>query len=384
MDFLTPDEHRQLREAVRSIGSRFGHEYFLEHARAGTKLDELWRVLAEQGFIGANIPEVYGGGGQGLSEIAIVTEELAACGIPILLMLVSPALCTSVLIRHGSPEQCRELLPALASGEAKIAFAITEPDAGSNSHNVSTQAVRDGDVYRLHGTKYYISGVDEARWLMVVARTGVHEETGRARLSIFVVDTDSPGLVRQPLPVEIVSPEKQFTLFFDDVVVPAHRLVGDEHDGLRVVFTGLNPERILGASLSIGIGRYALDKAAAYARDRRVWDVPIGAHQGVAHPLAQAKIALDLAALMNTKAAWLFDQGHDAGEAANMAKYAAAEAGIAALDQAIQTHGGNGMATEYGLATLWGTMRLMRTAPVSREMILNYVATHSLGLPRSY
>jgi alkylation response protein AidB-like acyl-CoA dehydrogenase len=265
-----------------------------------------------------------------------------------------------------------------------MAFAITEPDAGSNSHNISTVATRDGDEYRLQGTKYYISGVDEAEAMLVVARTGVDEGSGRGKLSLFVVDTDASGLERTVIPVEIVAPEKQYTLFFDDVRVPADRLIGAEHEGLRQVFTGLNPERIMGAAQGNGIGRYALEKASAYACERRVWGVPIGTHQGVAHPLAIAKIELDLARLMTMKAAWLYDTGGDAGEEANMAKYASAEASLRALDQAIQTHGGNGLATEYGLATLWGIARLFRTAPVSREMVLNFVAQHSLGLPKSY
>jgi alkylation response protein AidB-like acyl-CoA dehydrogenase len=268
-----------------------------------------------------------------------------------------------------------------------MAFAITEPDAGSNSHRISTTAQRDGDVWRLNGTKYYISGVDEASAILVVARTGTDPDTNRARLSLFVVDTDSPGLVAQHIPVEIAAPEKQFTLFFDNCVLPADRLLGTEGDGLHQVFAGLNPERLMGAAVSCGIGRYALDKASSYARERSVWGRPIGTHQGVSHPLAKAKVELELARLMLQKAAWSYDSGLDAaltGETANMAKYAAAEASLFALDQAMQTLGGNGLASEYGLADLWGTARLLRTAPVSREMILNFVAQHSLGLPKSY
>jgi alkylation response protein AidB-like acyl-CoA dehydrogenase len=268
-----------------------------------------------------------------------------------------------------------------------MAFAITEPDAGSNSHRISTTAERDGEVWRLNGTKYYISGVDEAAAVLVVARTGTEPETGNALLSLFVVDADAPGLLAQHIPVEIAAPEKQFTLFFDNCVLPADRLLGIEGDGLHQVFAGLNPERLMGAAVSSGIGRFALEKAAAYARDRAVWGRPIGTHQGVAHPLAKAKIDLELARLMLQKAAWSYDAGIDpavTGEAANMAKYAAAEASLSALDQAIQTLGGNGLASEYGLADLWGTARLLRTAPVSREMILNFVAQHSLGLPKSY
>jgi alkylation response protein AidB-like acyl-CoA dehydrogenase len=220
-----------------------------------------------------------------------------------------------------------------------------------------------------------------------VTRTGVDETNGHGLLSLFVVDTDAAGLHRSPIDVEINAPEKQFTLFFDDVVVPASRRLGAENDGLRIVFYGLNPERITGAALSAGIGRYALDRASAYACQREVWGAPIGSHQGVAHPMATAKINLELARLMTAKAAWAHDNDVDrsiAGETANMAKFAAADAGLECLDTAIQTHGGNGMASEYGLADLWGLARLLRIAPVSREMILNYVAQHSLGLPRSY
>ncbi|MCJ7673092.1 MAG: acyl-CoA/acyl-ACP dehydrogenase, partial [Acidimicrobiia bacterium] len=379
MDFAESPEHALLRSAVRDIGAGFGHDYFVEQARSGRKTDELWQAIAEHGFLGVHLPEEYGGGGAGISELAIVTEELAAQGCPLLLILVSAAICGELLARFGTDEQRATWLPGLATGE-KMVFAITEPDAGSNSHNLSTSATRDGDVYRLRGTKTYISGVDEAAAVLVVARSGTDAETGRAQLSLFIVDTDDPRLGRTEIPVEIVAPEKQFLLFFDDVEVPRDRLLGDEGEGLRQVFFGLNPERITGAAISAGIGRYALERASEYGRDREVWGVPIGAHQGVAHPLAQAKIELELARLMTAKAAWLHDHDADrvaAGEAANMGKYAAAEAGLHCLDAAIQTHGGNGMATEYGLADLWGLARLLRIAPISREMILNFVAQQS-------
>jgi alkylation response protein AidB-like acyl-CoA dehydrogenase len=386
VDFSEPAEHALLRESVRNLAGEFGHDYFRARVDAGEKADELWDAVARLGFFGVHLPEEYGGGGGGLSELAIVSEELAAAGCPLLLILVSAAISGELIRRFGTEEQKRAWLPGLAAGE-KMAFAITEPDAGSNSHNLATTAVRDGDVYRVRGTKTFISGVDEAPRMIVVVRTGTDEATGRARLSLLVVDTDSPGLERSLIPTEIRIPEKQFTLYFDDVVVPADRLLGEEGDGLRQVFYGLNPERITGATICCGIGRYALEKAAAYARERRVWGVPIGAHQGVAHPLAAAKIDLELARLMTARAAWLHDHDADrkrAGEAANMAKYAAAEAGMRALDAAIQTHGGNGMTAEFGLADLWGLVRLLRIAPVSNEMVLNYVAQTSLGLPKSY
>ena len=203
-------------------------------------------------------------------------------------------------------------------------------------------------------------------------------------MSLFLVPADSPGLERSVLPVDLLLPEKQFTLHFDDVRLGPEALVGQEGEGFRQVFHGLNPERITGAAQCVGIARYVLAAAARYARERVVWDAPIGTHQGVAHPLARAKIDTELAALMIRQACWQHDHGEPAGESANMAKYAAAEAAIAAADAAMQTHGGNGFATEYGLLPYWASARLLRVAPVNREMILNYVAQHSLGLPRSY
>ena len=384
MDFAETPEQAMLREAVAAVAARFGHEYFVRQARAGARSTELWDALARPGYLGVSIPEAYGGGGMGISELAIVCEELAAAGCPLLLLVVSPAICATVIERHGTDEQRRTWLPGLAAGTSKMAFAITEPDAGSNSHRISTTATPSGGGWRISGTKYYISGVDEAEAVLVVTRSGSDPVTGRARLSLFVVDTDAPGLQREVIPVEIVAPEKQYTLFFDAVEVGPDRLVGAEGAGLHQVFSGLNPERITGAAIANGVARYALDRAAAYARERSVWGVPIGSHQGLSHPLAKAKVETELARLMTAKAAWLHDQRRDAGEAANMAKYAAAEAALAALDQAIQVHGGNGLASEYGLADFWGFTRLLRTAPVSREMILNFVGQHSLGLPKSY
>jgi len=386
MDFTESPEQEMLRTAVHDVAEKFGHDYYAEQARTGGIADELWNAVAALGFLGVHLPEEYGGGGGGMAELAIVCEELAAVGCPLLLILASPAICGELIKHLGTVDQQQRWLPGMAAGE-KTAFAITEPDAGSNSHNIATTARRDGDVYRLTGSKTYISGVDAADRMIVVARTGTDPGTGRGRLSLFVVDTDAPGLQRTLIPMEIRAPEKQYTLFFDDVEIPVDRLLGDEHEGLRQMFVGLNPERIMGASISTGIGRYALDRAAAYANERAVWGTPIGRHQGVAHPLAIAKIEVELARLMTAKAAWTHDHADDrvaAGEAANMAKYAAAEAGLHALDAAIQTHGGNGLATEYGLADLWGMARLLRIAPISREMILNFVASQSLGLPKSY
>ncbi|WP_448628286.1 acyl-CoA dehydrogenase family protein [Geodermatophilus sp. URMC 64] len=388
MDFAESAEMQALRKTVRDIAGRFGGAYYARKAEAHEPCVELWHALGDAGFIGINVPEEHGGGGAGLRELAAVCEETAAAGCPLLLLLVSQAISAEVIGRYGSDEQKARWLPGLASGRSKVVFAITEPDAGSNTHELATVAVRDGDDWLLSGTKYYISGVDEADAILVVARTGSERgrdpATNKPRLSLFVVPTDTPGLEARPLPVSAQMPERQFTLHFDEARLGPEALVGEEGDGFTHVFHGLNPERITGAALCVGVARYALDRAADYARTRAVWDKPIGTHQGVSHPLAKAKIETELAALMTRKAAWAHDLGLPAGEASNMAKYAAAEAALAAVDAAIQTHGGNGLSTEYGLVPLWGLARLLRIAPVNREMVLNYVAQHSLGLPRSY
>ena len=384
MEFDENPDHRAIREAVAKIAAPYGGQYYTQHAEAHTPTDELWRALGRQGFIGINLPEQFGGGGAGLAELTVVCEETAAQGAPLLLLLVSSAISGEILARYGSPRQQQDWLPGMATGERKVVFAITEPDAGSNTHQLSTSAQRDGDEWVLRGTKYYISGVNEADALVVVARTGTDPASGKGLMSLFLVPTGSPGLVANELPVSASLPEKQYTLFFDDVRLDAGALIGAEHEGFQQVFHGLNPERITGAAICVGVGRRALAVASHYARNRAVWGQPIGTHQGISHALAKAKIAVDLAALMTAKAAWLHDHGLPAGEAANEAKYAAAEAGIAAVDAAIQTHGGNGMSTEFGLLPLWGITRLLRIAPVSAEMVLNYVAQHSLGLPRSY
>lgn len=377
-------DHDAIRSLVAKIAAKYGHEYYLEKSRGGGPTTELWAELAAAGCVGISIPEEYGGGGGGITELAIVCEELAAAGCPSFRLIVSVAICAELLARYGTDEQKGDWLPRIANGESNLAFSITEPDAGLNTHKISTTATRDGDFYHIKGQKYYASAVDEADAVVVVAKTGVDTKSGRGELSLFLVPVDAEGFEKQLIPVEMTAPEKQYSLFFDNVEVPTSALIGVEGEGLKQLFSGLNPERIMAAALENGIGLYALRKAAAYARDRRVWEVPIGSHQGVSHPLAKAKIEVELARLMTQKAAWLHDNGRPAGEESNMAKYAAAEACLNALDQAMQTHGGNGLATEYGLATLWGAARLQRIAPVSREMIFNYVAQHSLGLPRSY
>jgi alkylation response protein AidB-like acyl-CoA dehydrogenase len=384
LPLVPSDEERMLREAVRGICSGFGRDYARRKHAEGEGPTELWDALAGKGYLGVNLPEEWGGGGLGMSGLATVGEEIAAAGSSLLLIVVSPAIVGSILARHGTEAQKERWLRGIAAGTTKVAFAITEPDAGTNSHNLQTSLARDGDRFVLRGQKTFISGVEHADAVLVVARTRL-EDGSLGLPSLAIVDVDSPGFTREAIPMPYLGPDYQWQLFFDGVEVEEERLIGGENGGLGPVFDGLNPERIMGAAIACGAGRRALERAAAYANERVVWGVPIGAHQGVAHPLAEAKIELELARLMTRKAAALYDAGvPGAGEASNMAKYAAAEAAIRCVDQAIQTHGGNGFALEYGLSDMWWGVRLTRTAPVSREMILNYVAEHSLGLPKSY
>ncbi len=384
LPLVPSDEEVRIRETVHAICADFGPKYMREKNAAGEPPRELWEALASRGFLGINLPEEYGGGGLGMSALSWVGEEISAAGCALLLIVVSPAIVGSILVRHGRPEQREQWLPGIAAGTTRVAFAITEPDAGSNSHMLATSARRSNGGYVINGQKTFISGVEDAHALLVVARQRL-DDGAMGLPMLFLVDTDAPGLERQHIPTALRGADKQWQLFFDNLEVPAERLVGSETAGLKAAFDGLNPERIMGASIALGTGRRALKLAADYARERKVWrDTPIGAHQGIAHPLAHAKIELELARVMTQKAAALYDAGAPSGEVSNMAKYAAAEAAIKCADQAIQTHGGNGFALEYGLTDMYWGVRLVRTAPVSREMILNYVAEHSLGLPRSY
>jgi alkylation response protein AidB-like acyl-CoA dehydrogenase len=384
LELVPTDEERMLRDSVAGICGSFGPGYSREKYAQDEPPTELWDALAEKGFLGVNLPEEWGGGGLGMSSLAAVGEEISSAGSSLLLIVVSPAIVGSILARHGTDAQKERWLRGIAAGTTKIAFAITEPDAGTNSHNLSTALERRDGRLLLNGQKTYISGIEHADAVLVVARSRLPD--GSLGLpSLAIVDVDAPGFTRDAIPMPYVGPDKQWQLFFDDVEVEDERLIGGENGGLGPIFDGLNPERIMGAAIACGAGRRALAKAAGYANERNVWGVPIGSHQGVAHPLAEAKIELELARLMTQKAAALYDAGAPgAGEASNMAKYAAAEAAILCVDRAIQAHGGNGFALEYGLSDMWWGVRLTRTAPVSREMILNYVAEHSLGLPKSY
>ena len=377
------DHHSALRDSVAKVMANYGRSYFQGVVKRGERPDALWAALGDAGFLGVHIPEEHGGGGGGLADYYVVIEEVAAHGSPLLALVIN-SICAPIIGAFGSDQLKREWLPGLASGRKRMAFSITEPNAGSNTHQISTTVRETADGWLLQGSKYWTSAIDESDAVLVVARDEARSTPERSALSLFIVPTDAKGLSWQPIDSALSVPEKQFTVFYDGIELPREALIGEAGAGLRQVFVGLNPERVAAAAINNGIARFAIAQAGQYACDRSVWKTPIGAHQGVAHPLAEAYVGVQSARLVAARAAQLYDAGEDAAEAANMAKFLAADTSLKALDQAIQVHGGNGLSYEYGLADLWFVTRLHKTAPVSREMVLNHIAQHSLGLPKSY
>jgi acyl-CoA dehydrogenase len=373
-------------EAARGVVERFPRSYWLRCAREERFTDEMWAAMGDQGLLGLGVPEEYGGSGGGITEVTAAMEAISAAGTPIALYLLT-AFSRESILRHGSPEQCKRFVEPTASGAERICFAITEPNAGTNTFAMETFATRTvGGTYLLSGQKIFISGVDAADRMLVVCRTRRLADVADRRqgLSMFVVDVDTPGLTYQPIDIGIVMPDRQFTVFFDDVEVGPDRLVGEEGEGFRYLFDALNPERVMAAAWAIGLGDFVLDKAVAYARERAPFGTPIGSYQALQHPLAQAKVGLDAARLTMYTACRVFDDGGNAGYLANAAKLLASQAAVAACDAAIQTHGGYAFHEEYDVATVWPNVRLLQIAPINNEMILNYIGEHVLRLPRSY
>src|SRR3954466_11900985 len=279
MEFRETEEQKALRKAAAELGRRYGHEYTAPRARAREPLTELWSEAGRSGFIGVNLPVEYGGGGAGMSELAIVGEELNAAGCGLLMLVVAPAINGTIISRFGTDEQKQRWLPGIASGETIMAFGITEPDAGSNSHNITTTAQRDGSDWILNGRKIYVSGVDHADAILIVGRIE-DAKTGRLKPALFAFPTDSPGFEYKAIDMDVVMPDKQFLLFLDDVRLPADALIGDEDAALAQLFAGLNPERIMASAGSSGMARSALDRAVGSANEREVGGKPIGTHQG--------------------------------------------------------------------------------------------------------
>ena len=396
VDFVLSEEHSLVKSAVKAMIRQYlpRQPEFREKARVERKIpEELWQAYADVGLTGCLVPQEYGGNNLGLLAFALGLEEIIASGFspgPLLLT----AMDSACILRNGTEEQKRRFLPKIADGTYKLCFAVTEPDAGTNTFATKTVARRDGDTYVINGQKTFITAVDITDYMLLVARTTTLEELqeeGKPKsygLSLFLVETNAKGLQKQLIAIPLSEEMNQYQLFFDDVKVPAENLVGEEDKGVLAMFNSLNPERILATAIALGMTEYALKKAVDYASERKVFKgTPIGAYQAVAHPLAEVKIQSEAVRLMMYKAAWAFDNDLDPAEVgtyANMAKFLAADLAIKAVDHAIETFGGLGFAEETGLINFWNGARLLKTAPISREMILNYVAEWNLRLPRSY
>ena len=387
MDFDLSHEQRQILEYGDAVAQKFGRKYWMDCAEKHAFPEALYQQIADDGFVGTMVPEEFGGAGQGMVEMHLFLEGLSNNGIPLLNLVVGATMSLGFIAKYGTPAQKSRYLPDACSGKTRFCFAITEPDAGSNTIRTKTIATKRGNRFSLNGQKTFITDADGSDFALVVARTTAHTDVQRKTegFTLFVVDLKAKGVEKQYIPVSIPAPETQWQLFFDDVDLGPEDVVGETDKGFSILFKSLNPERILVGSICCGLGRYALNRAVAYTRERKVFnDVPIGAYQGLQHPLASARTDIEIASLMTLKAAWIFDQGREAGEFANMAKLAAADAAIKAVDIAIQCHGGNGFTKEYGIFDLYPMVRLLKTAPLNREMILNYIGEHVMGLPRSY
>jgi alkylation response protein AidB-like acyl-CoA dehydrogenase len=382
MDESTAEVARTTEKVLAS----FDDDYWREHCRSRRHPAELWQELARADLLGLGIPEQYGGVEAGLAEAAALVETTGRVGRP-LFSLLTTYICAELLLRHGSEEQRTAFLPRVAAGECRFSFAITEPDAGTNSFAIRT-AVRDDGAggLLLSGHKCYISAADEADVIVVVARTAPRDEVSdrRAGMALVLVDPHAPGLSMTPMPIDMPAPEKQFDVWFDDVALASDCVVGESGRGFDYLFTVLNPERLLTAATQVGIGQFALDLGVARAKERSPFGVPVGSYQAIQHPLAHAHAQLEAARLMMWHGCAAYDEGRSVGTAANVAKLLAAEASQAALDAAVQAHGGAAFDERSGLTGLWPLVRMGRVGPVSNEMVLNHLAEHTLGLPKSY
>ena len=388
MEFSRSEDHEVIREGIRRICADFTDEYWSAKDEAHEFPWEFYDALAAGGWVGIAIPEEYGGGGQGITEASIMLEEIAASGAA---MNGCSAVHLSIfgmepVRRYGSAELAAEVLPRVAAGELHVAFGVTEPDAGTDTTSIRTRAERDGDEYVVTGAKVWTTKAPYCEMCLLLVRTTPRDECEKPTqgMTLLLVDLQDPAVDITPIPKlgrnAVVSCEVRY----DGLRVPVGRRIGEEGDGFRYLLDGLNPERILLGAESLGIGRAAMEKAVQYGKDRVVFGRPIGQNQGLAFPLADAHMKLHAAELAVREASWRFDQGLPCGEAANTAKYLAAEAAFFACDRAIQTHGGMGYAREYHVERYWREARLMKIAPVSQEMVCNYIAANVLGLPKSY
>jgi acyl-CoA dehydrogenase len=390
MEFHLSQEQRMIVETARKLGAGFGLEYWRAKDSAKEFPHEIWAAICEAGLCGVAIPAEHGGAGLGMLEMALVIEALVAEGAGSTLaqiFMITPIFGGIAISRFGTAAMKKSLLPQIVSGRIHCCMALTEPDAGSNSLAIRTFAAADGDGWRLNGRKIWITGIDAAAKMLVVARTRKLEDVLRKTdgISLFLIDVDRSGVNYAPIEKLGTNTLSSSNVFFDNVRVHAEELVGTLHSGWPQLLDVLNTERIVTVAGLVGTVDLAIRLAVEYAAGRKVFgDKPIGAYQGLQFPLAQAHAESECARLMNYKAAWLFDNGLSYGAEANVAKLIAAQACAAATERAMQTLGGMGYAKDMHIERLWRDCRLFRFAPVSEEMTLNFIAQHSLGMPRSY
>jgi acyl-CoA dehydrogenase len=390
MEFAETAEHSLIRESLRDLADDFGREYWTSHVRNREFPTEYWDTLAENGWLGVAIPKEYGGEGMGMLEMSIVVEELDRAGgqAGVFFTLV-PVFGGVSVLKHGSEGQKEEYLPALADGEEIFSLGMTEPTAGTNTLQMGTTATKDGDEYLIDGTKTFISGVESATTMLLVARTSPYDPDDPTHgLTVFLVPepAERAGIEYSALDTQVPWAEKQYQLNIAGLSIPAEEkyVLGEIDDGMDVLWATLNTERLATAAGCIGGGLRAIDLASEYASDREVFDGPIGAYQSIQHPLADSYSKLRTARLMLYEAAWRYDQGEECAPEANMAKLRASEAATEAANNAVQAHGGNGFTREYEVYDIFQRMRLWQTSPVANEMVKNYIGEHVLGLPRSY
>ncbi len=388
MSFELSEDQRLIRDSVAELARKFDDQYWMEKDRDHEFPTEFYRAIADGGWLGICIPEEYGGHGLGITEASILAEQVsrsgggmnAATAIHLSLFGMQP------VIVHGSAELKQRTLPRVARGELHVCFGVTEPGAGLDTSRITTFARRDGDHYVVNGRKVWISKALESEKILLLTRTQKYDEVEKktSGMTLFLTDLDRDHVDIRPIPKMGRNAVSSNELFIDDLRIPVEDRVGEEGRGFEYLLDGLNPERMLIAAEALGIGRVALDRAVRYANEREVFGRPIGKNQGIQFPLADSLARLDAAELVLRKATWLYDNGKPCGREANTAKYLCAEAGFEAADRAMQTHGGMGYSEEYHISRYFRESRVMRIAPISQEMILNYLGSHVLGMPRSY
>ncbi|WP_241473723.1 acyl-CoA dehydrogenase family protein [Mycolicibacterium neoaurum] len=388
MNFELTEDQQLIRKSVAALSARFDDHYWMEKDQAHEFPTEFYEAIAAGGWLGMTIPEEYGGHGLGITEATIMAEEVARSGGG---MNAASAIHMSIfgmqpVVVFGSDQMKAETLPRIANGDLHVCFGVTEPGAGLDTSRITTFARRDRDTYVVNGRKVWISKALESEKILLLTRTTPRDEVAKPTdgLTLFLTDIDRDHVDIRPIKKMGRNAVSSNEVFIDDLRIPADHRIGEEGKGFSYILHGLNPERMLIAAEALGIGRVALDRAVKYANERVVFDRPIGMNQGIQFPLADSLAHLDAAELILRKATWLYDNGKPCGREANMAKYLCADAGFSAADRALQTHGGMGYSEEYNIARFFRESRLMKIAPVSQEMILNFLGANVLGLPKSY